>query len=728
MGGAKDLGMMKVFAGLRGWTMPGGTKSNWRTLLLVLVGYCALTAIFTYPAALHILAQPAGSTDAHEYVWELWWGKTALLDLHTNVANLTSLYYPQGAHHPVIWSDAYLFLLSIPLVLLSGPVLAYNVHFFASYVLTGFATYLLCLALTRRHGASFVGGLVFAFAPIRSDHASHGMLSLMVTYWLPLYVLSLMRLFRKPGARNAVLCGIFLGLSVLSSPLHLLHFVIPFTLVFLLYQHFAARGRLYDAPFIRGFGLALAIAGAMVVLPYLPLLQTGGSGESSPLARQGILSHSADLLGFLVPPSSQVLVERVPALSALVARIVPEAADAGYLGFVPLLLASIGVWRIRRGAGLWVILGLVGVVLSLGPLLRVGGRLVEYSVAGETGFVVLPGALLTRLPFYSLVRAPYRFLEATMLSLAVLASYGLSALFSAAGRRTLHSVLGIAVVLAVCLEYASYLPFPVVDLPIPDFYEKVRRDGKEYGILDVGSETLNHQGMYYQTVHGHPIVRGYIYRLPPQVKPYLRFMDQLVQPEPDIVSHDNAVQILNQLNIGYVVLHTMYPSPVGTFRPYLSRVMGGPVYEDEQIAAYAVPASEATEAGGIPLVALGLQWHAVEYNDGVPSRWMANDATLYVKAATEGRYQLALVAHPFRVSRHLQIYVNEELVEEYEVGGLQDYLTSPFVLKSDQWTTMRFHVPEGCEVPSQATEGQEDPRCLSMLFQALNVLPAEAEA
>jgi hypothetical protein len=707
--------------------MGGSTKSNWRTLLLVLAGYCALTAILTYPAVLHILAHPAGSTDAYEYVWELWWGKTALLDLRTNVANLTSLYYPQGAHHPVIWSDAYLFLLSIPLVLLSGPVLAYNVHFFASYVLTGFTTYLLCLALTKRHGASFVGGLVFAFAPIRSDHASHGMLSLMLTYWLPLYVLSLIRLFKKPRANNGLLCGIFLGLSVLSSPLHLLHFVIPFTLVFLLYQHFAARGRLYNAPFIRGFGLALAVAGAMVVLPYLPLLQTGGSGESSPLARQGILSHSADLLGFLVPPSSQVLVERVPVLSALVARIMPESGYTVYLGLVPVLLASLGVWRTRGGARLWVILGLVGVVLSLGPLLRLGGRLVEYSVAGETGFVVLPGALLAELPFYSLIRAPGRFAEATMLSLAVLASCGISALFQAAGRRTLYSVLGIAAILAVCLEYASHLPFPVVDLPIPDFYETVRRDGKAYGIMDVGTETLNHQGMYYQTVHGHPIVRGYIYRLPPEVKPYLRFVDQLVQPEPDIVSHDNAVQILNQLNIGYVVLHKMYPSTVETFRPCLSQVMGGPVYEDEQIAAFAVPASEPTEVGGIPLVALGEQWHSMEYIDGVPSRWMVNDATLYVKAETEGSYQLALVVHPFREARHLQIFVNEELLEEYEVGGLQDYLTSPFVLKSDQWAVIRFHVPEGCEVPSEVIAGQTDARCLSMLFGQTRVLPLSSD-
>jgi hypothetical protein len=106
---------------------------------------------------------------------------------------------------------------------------------------------------------------------------------------------------------------------------------------------------------------------------------------------------------------------------------------------------------------------------------------------------------------------------------------------------------------------------------------------------------------------------------------------------------------------------------------------------------------------------------------------MVNDATLYVKPDTEGRYQLALVVHPFREARHLQVFVDEELVEEYEVGGLQDYLTSPFVLKGGQWTTIRFHVPEGCEVPSEVTAGETDARCLSMLFGQIRVLPLSSD-
>ncbi len=373
------------------------------------------------------------------------------------------------------------------------------------------------------------------------------------------------------------------------------------------------------------------------------------------------------------------------------------------------------------------ILALVSGVLALGPLLRLGRDLVEYSVVGKTGFVLLPGALLTRLPFYEWVRNPARFGELTMFSVALLASYGVTALLGAAGRRTVRLGATATLVMLVPIEYACYLPFPRVDLPTPEFYQAVATDSQDYGVLDVGTETLNHRGMYYQTVHGHPIVRGHIYRLPNEVKLYLRFMDQLVQPEPDIVSHEGLIEILSGLNIRYVVFHKMHPSIVEKFMPYLSQAMDGPVYEDEQIAAFAVPTSNGLETGDLPLLVLGEQWHPIESIDGAPSRWMVNDATLYVRVETGGRYRLSLVAHPFREPRHLQIFVNEEQIEEYHVGGMQSYVTAPFALPSGEWTPVRFHVPEGCQVPSEVMHGNADDRCLSMLFQQVGILPVESE-
>ena len=72
-----------------------------------------------------------------------------------------------------------------------SPLLAYNVTFLASYVLSGSAMYALGYSLTRRSDAAFLGGLAFAFHPFRADHLAH--LELLSSYWLPVALLALHR-------------------------------------------------------------------------------------------------------------------------------------------------------------------------------------------------------------------------------------------------------------------------------------------------------------------------------------------------------------------------------------------------------------------------------------------------------------------------------------------------------------------------------------------------------
>jgi hypothetical protein len=717
--------MHSLASSIRKLTTFSLTKLSPYTLRLVLVAYAVLTIIFTYPVALNILTQPAGSTDVYEYMWELWWTKTSLIDLHTSPANVTALYHPYGTHHPILLLDAYLILTSLPLVILFGPIAAVNGHVLSSYVLTGFTTYLLCYSLTKKHWPSFVGGVIFAFSPFRADRAAHGVISMALTYWLPLYVLFLLKLFNRPSGRRALFCGISLGFAILSSFLHLVHFVIPITVVFIVYQHFADRRSLYSLRFLKNFGLALVLAGVMIIPFYLPLLKARIGGELDYFSRFGILGHSAALLSFVVPPSFQFLVRQIEPLWMLVQQLLPGRYYVVYLGVVPLALATCG--SVNKRTRMWTILGLVSAVLALGPLLHIGGDLMEYSVADKSGYVLLPGALLTELPFYEWARSPARFGELTIFSVAVLASYGVIALSRISKRQMARLVTAGGVLVFILLDYTLYSPFPVQAVPIPEFYQNLSADSVDYGILDVGNERFNHEGMYFQTIHQRPIVRGFIYRFPAGSAYYQNFIEQLVKPERDIISADELVSTLNQLDIRYVVLHKLSDTTTEEFMPFLGQGFGPPVFEDEQIAAFAVSSIDIVEAQEIPLLMLGEQWHPIESGDEVPFRWMVNDGMTYVRVETESPYQLALVVHPFREPRHLQIFVDEELVEEYHVGGLQSYVTSPFVLKGGEWTPIRFHVPEGCEVPSEVMDEPGDDRCLSMLFQLIEVsaLPSD---
>jgi hypothetical protein len=693
---------------------------NWRTLATVLCAYAVLTLVFTHPVVLSFLSQPAGSTDVYEYMWELWWAKRSLIDLQISPANVTALYHPYGAYHPLLLLDAYLMLTSLPVVMLFSPAAAINFHLLTSYILTGFTTYLLCYHLTRRHWPAFIGGAVFAFSPFRADRAAHGVISMALTYWLPLYVLFLIRLFELPRMRNGVFCGIALGFSILSSFLHFAHFVVPLTVVFLAYQLFANRRRLFSTPFLKGLALALGLGCAVALPVYLPLLGARLAGELDYFSRFGVLSHSAALLSFIVPPSFHVILGQVEPLAAAVRGLLPGRYYVVYVGVVVPAIALVGL--VLRRVRIWWTLALVSGVLALGPLLHVTRDLTEVTIGKETGFVLMPGALLMKLPFYEWARGPARFAELTIFSLAVAASYGVLVIIRRLRRPVLRlAVLG-GLLALLLLDYAVFVPFPTQDVTAPVFYQIVQADGGDYGVLDTGTESFNHEGMYYQTIHQHSIARGFIYRYPSGSHYYQEFLEQLMNSEDDIVNAGQRVPILRKLGIELVVLHKSSDTIVAESGPFLSESLGEPVYEDEQIVAFAAPTSDAS-ADERPLLMLGAQWHPLEVVEEVPSRWMVNDGELYVRVDSEGAYELELTAHPFGGPRHLQVFVGEALQEEYHVGGMQQYVTSPFALPRGEWTAIRLHVPEGCEVPSETAAGQDDDRCLSMLFQQVDVVP-----
>jgi hypothetical protein len=698
------------------------------TLILVLVAYGLLTVVMTYPAALNLWKEVAGGVDVYPFMWLLWWAKRSLIDLHTSPANVVAFYHPYGVQLPSLLADANLMWTSLPLVTLLGPLVTYNVQLLTTYVLTAFTTYLLCYSLTKKHWPSFVGGVVFAFSAWRSGRAAHGGLGLVLTYWLPLYVMFLIRLFKKPTIRNGLFCGLFLALSVLSGFLHVAHFVIPVTVVFFLYYLFADRALLRSVRFWKSLGAAGGVAAALVIPVYAPLLQSWAAGGLGYFQRFGLLSHSASLLGLVVPPPSHPLAELVEPLRSLAQGLLPNYYDVMYLGIVALVLAACAGWNERTRV--WVILAAVGAVLALGPLLRVGSEWVEFSISGRTGFVLMPGALLAMLPFYEWVRDPARFGELVTLSLAVLVCYGASMVSSRVARhRVARYALFGGMVTCILIDYSSFLPFPTTRIPIPRFYESLAADGDVYGVLDVGVGTrlVDFPSMYFQTVHQHPIAIGFSSRVPYEARHYRRFLEQLMEPQGDIANAGRLAPALQLLNLRYVVLHKSLDATGGGMEPFLAENLGQPVYEDDQIAAFAAPPTEpAGVVPDLPLVALGEQWHPIESVDGKPARWIVNDATLFVMVQRDGAYQLAFDAHPFREPRHLSIYVNEELIAEYHVGGKQSYVTLAFTLRAGEWTPVRLYVPEGCEVPSEVLEGAEDQRCLSMLFQALDVLPVEA--
>ena len=687
----------------------------------------------TYPAIRHITSAPAGlnNEDAFQYVWSLWWTKKALLDLHISPAHLTHLYHPSEPYHAMLIVSPFVQLLTLPLVLAVGPIVAYNVEFLLSFILTGIATYLLCYHFTRNGLASFVGGVIFAFFPNKMLH-SLGHLPQMTLYLFPIYVLFLFLLLEKPSLRRAIGLGLVLALSALVHIIHIAYFLIPCTLAFFLWHLAADRRRILARAFLKYVALAFLLASALAAPLFVPFIIDSVSGELTYLEAGGSEAYSADVLNFFTPSSDH------PALGSLLRQLpvpIPGHKDDEtlvYVGLVTLALTAVGWIGNLRQRGIWMALGLSAIILACGPFLKAGGQPVRLAITGREWQVFLPYAALLRLPFYKWGRNPSRLVDTAMFSFAVLTSYGTARLL--ARLRALGPKIALVAVLATAIlfEYVIVVPFPVGQTPIPDFYRQLASDPQDYAILDIPFRgwSASNTNMYYQAVHQHPIVGGFIHRVPAGVRPMMSFFSRLVTPfggTADILerlSGPDMAAILRHYDIAFVVLHkpalTLDELPL--WIDLLRSFPAETAFEDEQVVSFRVP-----EIGRIarlkPLLVVGENWHDIQLPNGTPSRWMSNDGLIYAGISQDGEYELNFTTSSPQGPRRLRVYVNEGEVGEFHVQGKRSYSLGPLSLQGEDWTSIRFHAVEGCEVSAGQDLDSEGEQCLSFLFENVSLQP-----
>ncbi len=186
-----------------------------------------------------------------------------------------------------------------------------------------------------------------------------------------------------------------------------------------------------------------------------------------------------------------------------------------WIGVVPAVLLCLA-WRCRetrRAAGAWLATGAVFLLWSLGPFL---------TVLGTNVGLVLPHAFLRMLPILSNARTPGRALVVVFLVLAVVAAIAAAD----AGRRWGRWRTGLTAVLlaGVVLDYLA-APFPLQRLDRPAIYETLARQPGEGTVLElpvgVAGDLAGVRGLwdprvlFYQSVHGRPLVGGAVSRLAP---------------------------------------------------------------------------------------------------------------------------------------------------------------------------------------------------------------------
>jgi hypothetical protein len=198
-------------------------------LLLAGAGYTLVALLLLGPVvgafATAIPGGPVAHTDGWQNVWNLWWVQQALTK-GQNPFETPLLFYPQGASLYLQTLGITNGLLVLPVTLIWGPVAGYNTALLLALTLTGLAGYALALHVITNRWAAFLAGLLLTCTPFHLTRVWDGQLELAALQWPTLYLLFLVRALEGDRRRDALLAGILLAITGLTSWYYLLFMVL----------------------------------------------------------------------------------------------------------------------------------------------------------------------------------------------------------------------------------------------------------------------------------------------------------------------------------------------------------------------------------------------------------------------------------------------------------------------------------------------------------------------
>ena len=471
--------------------------------------YAALTAVMTYPQALHLNDTVHDDGDPLLNAWAIAWvaHQLPIAPAHLFDANI---FYPE--RRTLAFSETLLLpsLVVAPLRWIGfGPLLVYNVVFLSGFVLSGSGVALLVRSLTGNGLAGFVAGIVFAFLPYRIDHYPH--LQLQQTQCLPFAFWAFHRLLQTGRVRDGMLFGGFAAGQVLSCMYYGL-FLVPFMAVV------CAALLIGQWPLTRRHWIALtaaAVIAAGAVLPvgiaYLGAHEVVGERSAEEVER-----GSATPLNYLGPPEFNLVYgTALKRFAAGERRLFP-----GFVAIALAIVAFVGSKpRSREDTTLLIAYGL-GLLVAFDLSLGFNG--ISYRILYE--YV---------LPFRGL-RVPARMGVIVGFSLAVLAGFATAALIRRFGQG-----IAVAAALLMLVEYASK-PLDLRQIPTtpPESYAdaiKDSGDSPKATLFEFPASPLDDPTyMYYSTFHWQNLVNGYSGFFPPS---YNRVVNN-VKNFPDQASFD----------------------------------------------------------------------------------------------------------------------------------------------------------------------------------------------
>ncbi|MHC1686991.1 MAG: hypothetical protein AB9879_04710 [Methanothrix sp.] len=668
------------------------------------------------------LGDPAFNT------WVLAWDVHSLTTDPINLFN-TNIFYP-FTKNTLAFSEHLIadMLVAFPIIMIThNPILAYNLILVISFILSGFGVFLLIKYYLNDNYSAFIGGAIFAFCIIRFAHFGH--LQLLTAQWIPFVLLYLDKFLREADYKNLIFLYIFYVLQILSS--WYLAFYITISIgvyalcVFMIDKE--TRKNLYQHPYQMKLILFLICTISSVApfaIPYLQIAQEYGFirtlGEVS--------SFSADIGDYFLTPINNLVYGR----SSYPFQVNRNTAEHSmFPGMSAIILSIYGLFLLskiefnkknklaliiisNKIQTTYLILALIAFILSLGYPLHFFGHVLNIDLPYKYLFEYFPG--------FKSMRVPSRFGFIVMLSLSVLAGYGMNKFIKS--KSNIKKTAISSIVLLIIIIESTNIPLCSDTMPIgqeiPDVYKWLANEKGDFAIAEIPSDIWSDtKYMYFSTYHWKKLINGYSGFFPDF---YLENMSAIMS-FPSLESIDR----LNTIGAKYLIVHKKDMNGLGwncskiALEDYNGKVHLKKIFQDDYV--YEINNTVASNAHVYKTSGL----YTPENWAGIPTRWMQADSTIMILSPANGTFNLSLQALGFYQNRTLKIYSGNTLMARISVPLYFTNLNVPIILEKGS-NTLRMHVPEGCERPCDKPElNNPDSRCLSVAIQNVTIYRAESK-
>ena len=341
-------------------------RRHWPLLLVIPL----LITIMTWPAAPQVLDRdtlwlPSDHIDPGMKFWDAWYAELIL-------AGKADFYYTDFLFFPTGLSLVF-HNFSVPHALLMlaakfflPPTSAYSLANLLIILANATACFVYLRYLFRDPWLGVYGSVAFGLSVYVIESSPVPDLSTVAP--LPLVLYFAQRGLTERQSRWMVLAGLLAGFTAFIG----MYIFVCLLISVGVFLCFVLPRRWKDREFWVSVLLLLALTGSVSALRIYPMMRDSAAlGEA--LNKGGGQEHASDLLDFFVHREN-VLTEQVYA--SVFRQPVPPVREDGYLGYVTLLLAGLGLAksRPRREALFWFTLLSIFIILKLGSALTINGQ------------------------------------------------------------------------------------------------------------------------------------------------------------------------------------------------------------------------------------------------------------------------------------------------------------------------------------------------------------------